>query len=87
MRNNFLADLVIFSKISPFGPKPSLTFQLFLIPFHLSNFSANLGQNTLQYTAEKRGLNYYSSKDNFYSFKINLETLVSWAKTRLKAQF
>ena len=42
---------------------------------------------TMQIIAEKRGLNYYTSKDNFYSSKIKLETLVIRAKIRLKAQF
>ena len=42
---------------------------------------------TMQITAEKRGLNYYTLKDNFYSIKIKLETLVIRAKIRLKAQF
>ena len=42
---------------------------------------------TMQIIAEKRGLNYYTSKDNFYSIKIKLETLVIRAKIRLKAQF
>ena len=42
---------------------------------------------TMHITAEKRGLNYYTSKDNFYSIKIKLETLVIRAKIRLKAQF
>ena len=59
-----------------------------LTTFHKCTISPCRSKDlTLQYTAEKRGLNYYSSKDNFYSFKINLETLVNWAKTRLKAQF
>ena len=44
-------------------------------------------QFTMQITAEKRGLNYYTSKDNFYSIKIKLETLVIRAKIRLKAHF
>ena len=42
---------------------------------------------SMQITAEKRGLNYYTSKDNFYSIKIKSETLVIRAKIRLKAQF
>ena len=42
---------------------------------------------TLQLAAEKRGLNNYPSKDNFYSIKMALETLVNWAKIRFKAQF
>ena len=47
----------------------------------------HLFQFTMQIIAEKRGLNYYTSKDNFYSIKIKLETLVIRAKIRLKAQF
>ena len=49
--------------------------------------SHNSWQYTMQIIAEKRGLNYYTSKDNFYSIKIKLETLVIRAKIRLKAQF
>ena len=44
-------------------------------------------KHTLQLAAEKRGLNNYPSKDNFYSIKMALETLVNWAKIRFKAQF
>ena len=32
---------------------------------------------TLRFTAKKRGLNYYSSKDNFFCIKMTLETLVN----------
>ena len=53
----------------------------------LSSTIADWLQFTMQIIAEKRGLNYYTSKDNFYSIKIKLETLVIRAKIRLKAQF
>ena len=40
----------------------------------------------MQIIAEKRGLNYYTSKDNFYSIKIKLETKKWLNAQKLHAQ-